>query len=86
VWSVEEVAIYKPDPRVYALAGTKLGLSPRQVAFVSSNSWDACGAAACGLRVAWVNRTGDPAERLPCQPENVMASLAGLPEWLARVT
>lgn len=29
------------------------------------NAWDAIGAASFGFEVAWVNRGGQPAERLP---------------------
>ena len=54
--SVESVGIYKPDPRVYALAAEALDLVPERIAFLSSNAWDAAGAARFGFRVVWVNR------------------------------
>jgi 2-haloacid dehalogenase len=62
VVSVEEVGVFKPDPRVYALAGAYYGLAANQMAFVSSNPWDAFGAHANGFAVFWVNRTGQRAE------------------------
>ena len=43
--SVEEVNIFKPSPRVYALAPTRLNVSASEIGFVSSNSWDVNGAA-----------------------------------------
>lgn len=82
VISVEEVGVYKPAPPVYALAPRRLGVNPGQVAFVSSNGWDVHGAAAFGFRVAWCNRAGQVAERLPGAPAAVIASLAELPALL----
>ncbi|NPU84246.1 MAG: haloacid dehalogenase type II [Syntrophaceae bacterium] len=76
--SVEEVGIYKPDPRVYGLAVDRLSLKARQIVFLSANSWDAVGAVNAGLRVAWVNRFGQQRERLPSQPDVEISSLAYL--------
>jgi 2-haloacid dehalogenase len=79
VLSVEAVGIYKPHPSVYKLALDHLRLWPNELLFVSANGWDACGAKSSGLRVAWCNRAGQPAERLPAQPDATMRSLAELP-------
>ncbi len=79
VISVEQVGTYKPSPAVYRLAVDRLGLWPAEIAFVSANGWDACGAKACGLRVAWCNRTGQPSERIPERPDVEIGSLAELP-------
>ena len=62
VFSVESVGVFKPDPRVYQLAGAHFGLAASQMAFISSNPWDAFGAHAFGFKVVWVNRTGQRAE------------------------
>ena len=62
VLSVEAVGVFKPDPRVYQLAGKHFGLAASQMAFVSSNPWDAFGAHAFGFKTIWVNRTGQRAE------------------------
>jgi 2-haloacid dehalogenase len=78
ILSVEEVGIYKPDPRVYGLAVERLGLPARQIVFLSANSWDAVGAANAGLRTAWVNRFSQRRERLPAQPDVEISSLAYL--------
>jgi 2-haloacid dehalogenase len=56
VISVDAKRIFKPSPHAYALIEQKLGVSPREVLFVSSNPWDACGAKAFGLTVAWIER------------------------------
>jgi 2-haloacid dehalogenase len=79
VLSVESVGIYKPHPSVYRLAMDQVRLWPNEVLFVSANGWDACGAKASGLRVAWCNRTGQPAERIPEPPDVVIRSLDELP-------
>jgi 2-haloacid dehalogenase len=82
VLSVEEVGVYKPDASVYRLACDRLGLWPAEIVFVSSNGWDAHGAKAAGLQVAWCNRAGLPKERLPEVPDAEVASLAELPALL----
>ena len=62
VLSVESVGVFKPDPRVYRLASDRLGLPPAEIAFVSSNPWDAFGAGSFGFEVFWCNRAGQPDE------------------------
>ena len=83
VISVDPLRVYKPDPRVYRLAAATLGLSPEAICFQSSNAWDAAGAASFGFRVAWINRAGQPPERLPFAPDAELASLEGLASLLA---
>jgi 2-haloacid dehalogenase len=83
VLSVESVRVYKPDPRVYRLAVESLGASLDQLVFVSSNGWDAAGAAAFGLRVAWINRSGAPTERLGFMPRIILRDLTGVAGSLA---
>lgn len=82
VLSVEDIGAYKPDPRVYQLAVDRLGVDAPAICFMSSNGWDAAGAAAFGFRVVWVNRYGQPPERLPAQPDVELDSLLPLPELL----
>ena len=80
VLSVDEVGVYKPHPSVYTLATKALGLPAERILFVSSNGWDAFGARAFGLPVAWVNRAGAPLERLGTPPSLVVTDLAALAE------
>ncbi len=82
VYSVEEVGVYKPHPSVYQLAVDGLGVAKENISFQSSNAWDAAGAAAFGMRVAWCNRYGQRRERLPAQPDAEMTSLRELPGLL----
>ena len=42
-----------------------LKLRPERVCFVSSNGWDASGAAHFGFAAVWANRGGAPRENLP---------------------
>jgi 2-haloacid dehalogenase len=78
VLSVDSVRRYKPDPKVYALATETLGLAPDRVGFVSSNAWDAAGAAAFGFRVFWVNRVRQPVEYELAERTTIVASLGEL--------
>ncbi len=80
VLSVEEAGVYKPHPRVYELAARRLGIPADRICFVSSNGWDAVGAAAFGFQAA--NRAGAPRERLPAQPLAEIATLEALPGLL----
>lgn len=84
VLSVDSIGIYKPDPRVYELACTHLGVARDEICFQSANAWDAVGAAAYGMRVVWCNRFGQTPERLTPAPDveasdlNVIPGLLGL--------
>ncbi len=84
VLSVDSVRAYKPDPRVYALATARFACAPGDIVFVSSNSWDAWGAATFGFRVAWCNRGGNTPEALSPVPEATLAGLHELPAFVAR--
>jgi 2-haloacid dehalogenase len=50
-----------------------------EIAFQSSNAWDAHAAAAFGMQVVWCNRYGQRRERLPGTPDRDVTSLAELP-------
>ena len=77
--SVEMVGVFKPDPAVYQLAVNRLGVEAAEIVFMSANAWDAVGATAFGLRVAWINRFSQRPERLPFQPDIEIKTLAELP-------
>ena len=81
-YSVEDVRIFKPDPRVYQLAVDGLSVGPEEIVFQSSNAWDAAGASAFGFKVAWVNRFGQSEERLPGHPDVEIKHLMELPAVL----
>jgi 2-haloacid dehalogenase len=64
--SVDANKIFKPAPDAYALIESTLGVAPPQVLFISSNPWDACGAKAFGLNVAWIERVTPEAMAQAC--------------------
>jgi 2-haloacid dehalogenase len=78
VISVDAVKIFKPDPRVYQLAPDKLGVARSEIAFVSSNYWDAAGARNFGFHVFWINRAGAQPDRLGAEPHQVLRKLTEL--------
>ena len=78
VLSVDAAGIYKPSPRVYRLAVDRLQLDPADIGFVSSNGWDAAGAAAFGFTTFWINRAGYPVERHAPEPDFIVGSLANV--------
>ena len=82
IFSVEKAGVFKPDPRVYQIAVNELNVKPEEIAFQSSNAWDASGAATFGFKVAWINRFGQRPERLPGKPDVEIQSLSELPALL----
>lgn len=82
VLSIEAAGIYKPHPSVYQLAVDRLGVSPGRICFLSSNGWDAHGAASFGFKVVWVNRARQASERLPGVPAGEIGALSELPALL----
>ncbi len=80
VISVEEVGVFKPASIVYDLVQKRFGGERSDILFVSSNGWDAAAAAAYGFDTAWVNRAGDPIDRLPGTPTHVLTNLEAIPE------
>jgi 2-haloacid dehalogenase len=64
VISVDEIGVYKPDPRGYAHVEKRLGLSRDEILFVSSNGFDIAGAKAHGFTVARIERVPAAALRI----------------------
>ena len=73
--SVDSKRIFKPGPDAYTLIESVLGVPPAEVLFISSNPWDACGAKACGLNVAWIERVTPEAMALACAKSDLVAPL-----------
>lgn len=80
VLSVETVGVFKPHAKVYDLVQQRFGCERDQVLFVSSNGWDAAGASGYGFVTAWVNRAGEPQDRLPWTPAHVLSDLTSIPK------
>ena len=92
--SIERIRIYKPDPAAYEIARSALGISAAsEVAFFSSNAWDAIGAHTFGFRTFWLNRSNQPDEYELYGKATTLKSLSGVIElvkariemWKARL-
>jgi 2-haloacid dehalogenase len=73
--SVDSKKTFKPSPDAYSLIETTLGVAPGNVLFVSSNPWDACGAKAFGLNVAWIERVTQEAMAQACVSNDLVPPL-----------
>jgi 2-haloacid dehalogenase len=73
--SVDAKKVFKPAHDAYSLIESTLGIEPHEVLFVSSNPWDACGAKAFGLHVAWIERVTPEAMALACVDNEAVAPL-----------
>lgn len=82
VLSADQVQTFKPSASIYTLGPRAFKLAPAEILFVSSNGWDACGAAWYGYRSFWVNRLGMPLERLGIAPHAIGATLADVGRFL----
>lgn len=74
--SADEVRQFKTSPQVYALGPQALGHTAQQLLFVSSNGWDAMGAAWFGYQTCWINRAGLPSETIGLAPSRVGSDLS----------
>ncbi len=77
ILTADDVRVYKPDPRVYALLDAEA--EKARTLFVSSNGWDAEGASRAGRAVVWVDRGGEPPAIAPKYRIPSLAAVMGLP-------
>ncbi len=82
VISVDDAKIFKVDPMTYELVKKRTGVVADKVCFLSSNCWDAHGAAQFGFRTLWVNRGGLPEDNLPGTIVAQIKDLSHLPSEL----
>ncbi len=75
LFSIEEVGIYKPDPKVYDIPIKKYKIEKSQVAFLSANTWDVSGGGNYGYQSIWVNRNNDIFDNLDYKPINQIKNL-----------
>ena len=80
LFSVEEVGIYKPDPKVYDMPIKKYQINPDEVAFLSANTWDLSGGGNYGYNAVWVNRNNNIFDNLDYEPKNEIKNLKQLIE------
>ena len=75
VISVDAKKIFKPSPEAYMLIEEVLHVPPGEVLFISANPWDACGAKAFGLNVAWIERVTPEAMAQACTKTDLVPPL-----------
>jgi 2-haloacid dehalogenase len=73
--SIDSKRVFKPSADAYTMIESKLGLPPAEVLFVSSNPFDACGAKAFGLKVAWIERVTSEAMAIACKKSDLVPPL-----------
>jgi 2-haloacid dehalogenase len=56
VFTAEMAGVFKPDPAIYRMAATYLGLDPAEVMMVASHKYDIRAASGLGFRTAFVAR------------------------------
>ncbi len=78
LFSIEEVKIYKPDPRVYELPIKKYKIKSDEITFLSANTWDVSGGGNFGYNSIWVNRHKSIFDILDFQPQNEISNLTQL--------
>ena len=78
LFSIEEVKIYKPDPRVYELPIKKYRITSDEITFLSANTWDVSGGGNFGYNSIWVNRYSSVFDTLDYQPKNEISNLTQL--------
>ena len=78
IFSIEEVGIFKPSSKVYEIPIKKYKIDKREVAFLSSNTWDVCGGGNFGYNSIWVNRNKNIFDKLDYKPKHVIRDLEEL--------
>ena len=78
LFSIEEVKIYKPDPRVYEIPIKKYKIKSDEITFLSANTWDVSGGGNFGYNSIWVNRNNSVFDILDFQPKNEINNLTQL--------
>lgn len=82
ILSVDTIQQFKPTPSVYQIPMNQFAVSPKQIAFVSSNTWDVAGAKSFGLSVVWAKRRNTALEQLGYEPDLIVNNLLELSEKL----
>ncbi len=78
LFSIEEVKIYKPFSKVYDLPINKYKIKPKEVTFLSANTWDVSGGGNYGYNAVWVNRNNAFFDYLDYKPKNEINNLTQL--------
>ena len=78
IFSIEQVKIYKPDPKVYDLPVKKYKVEKKEITFLSANTWDVSGGGNYGYNAIWVNRNKNIFDNLDYTPNTEIKNLSEL--------
>ena len=82
IFSIEEVKVYKPHPKVYNIPIQKYQIQKNEVVFLSANTWDVSGGGNYGYKAVWVNRNNNIFDNLDFKPINEIKNLKDINELL----
>ena len=78
LFSIEEVKVFKPDSKVYDLPVKKYNIQPKEIFFLSANTWDVSAGGNFGYNAIWVNRNNATFDNLDYKPKNEVNNLTQL--------
>ena len=78
IFSIDEVKVYKPSPKVYEMPIKKYKIKKNEVAFLSANTWDVSGGGNYGYSSIWVNRNNNVFDNLDYKPKHEINNLKQL--------
>ena len=78
IFSIEEVKVYKPHPKVYNIPIQKYQIQKNEVAYLSANTWDVSAGGNYGFNPVWVNRSNSVFDKLDYVPKYQIENLSKL--------
>ena len=78
IFSIEEVKVYKPHPRVYNIPVEKYQIQKNEIAYLSANTWDVSAGGNYGFNPVWVNRNNSVFDKLDYVPKYQIENLSKL--------
>ena len=82
IFSIDEVKVYKPSPKVYEMPIKKYKIKKNEVAFLSANTWDVSGGGNYGYNPVWVNRNNNIFDNLDFKPDYEIKNLKDISSFL----
>ena len=78
IFSIEEVKVYKPHPKVYNIPIQKYQIQKNEVVYLSANTWDVSAGGNYGFNPVWVNRKNIIFDKLDYVPKYQIENLSKL--------
>ena len=78
IFSIEEVKVYKPHPKVYNIPIQKYQIQKNEVVYLSANTWDVSAGGNYGFNRVWVNRKNSIVDKLDYVPKYQIENLSKL--------